>query len=217
MSVPFNIVWKLIQPWGPSNSRPLVDTATHDDTTSDISVVSQDSSMESTIEEEPRQATSLVELPSEILDQIMGLLDCPTLVSLHRTCRRLSECSTNDLLWASLVRANVPFPLDNPAPFGSWRALYMSHHPYWFLPRNIIWFSDVAHTGKLILARYDPRTGCIEAYRLVAEHGGHTFHQWNWNQDVIIHTFRPKVFFTAPNLWPNNLLTVSVTGSAMAG
>ena len=48
-------------------------------------------------------------------------------------------------------------------------------------------------TGSLILARYDPRRGCIEAYRLVAEHGQHTFESWDWRPDVIIHTFNPKV------------------------
>ena len=133
------------------------------------------------------------QLPSEILFQVLTYLDCPSLVSLQGTCKRLAECAVNDLLWASLVKANVPTPLEDPAPFDSWRSLYMSHHPYWFLPRNMIWFSDVAHTGRLVLARYDPRRGCIEAYRLVAEHGGHTFHTWSWNQDVIIHTFKPTV------------------------
>ena len=48
-------------------------------------------------------------------------------------------------------------------------------------------------TGMLIIARYDERRGCIEAYRLVAEHGKHTFESWDYLPDVIIHTFSPNV------------------------
>lgn len=48
-------------------------------------------------------------------------------------------------------------------------------------------------TGQVVIARYDPRRGCIEAYRLVAEHGDHHFEPWGWNPEVIIHTFNPKV------------------------
>lgn len=48
-------------------------------------------------------------------------------------------------------------------------------------------------TGSIILARYDGRRGCIEAYRLVAEHGKHTFESWDYRPDVIIHTFNPIV------------------------
>ena len=48
-------------------------------------------------------------------------------------------------------------------------------------------------TGIVILAKYDPRRGCIEAYRLMAEHGEHTFESWEYRREVIIHTFNPKV------------------------
>ncbi|KAG6985333.1 alpha-glucosidase [Physcia stellaris] len=48
-------------------------------------------------------------------------------------------------------------------------------------------------TGNVIVARFDPRRACIEGYRLVAEHGKHTFESWSWNEDVIIHTFNPLV------------------------
>lgn len=47
--------------------------------------------------------------------------------------------------------------------------------------------------GQVIIARYDPRRGCIEAYRLVAEHGDHQFEPWERDSEVIIHTFNPKV------------------------
>lgn len=48
-------------------------------------------------------------------------------------------------------------------------------------------------TGQVIIARFDPRRGCIEAYRLVSEHGDHRFEHWEWDSEVIIHTFNPKV------------------------
>lgn len=83
-------------------------------------------------------------------------------------------------------------------PCSTWRELYIAHHPFWFLPRFKIWFADrnvggTALTGCLLLARYDYRRGCIEAYRLVAEHGKHTFENWDWRPGVIIHTFNPRV------------------------
>lgn len=48
-------------------------------------------------------------------------------------------------------------------------------------------------TGQVLIARYDSRRGRIEAYRLVAQHGDHHFEPWEWNSEVIIHTFNPKV------------------------
>lgn len=104
----------------------------------------------------------------------------------------------NDLLWYQLVQENVPAKLESPYPCQTWRELYLAHHHYWFLTRHKIWFADRAvggntMTGTVIIARYDPRRGCIEGYRLVAEHGKHTFESWSWNSDVIIHTFNPRV------------------------
>ena len=48
-------------------------------------------------------------------------------------------------------------------------------------------------TGQIIVARYDHRRGCIEGYRLIAQHGPHDFHSWEWNPEVIIHEFNPQV------------------------
>ena len=75
----------------------------------------------------------------------------------------------------------------------TWRDLYVAHHPYWFLVRHKIWFGDVPNIGTIILVRYNPHVGCIEGFRLIAEHGAHTFDLWQHNPNVIIHTFNPKV------------------------
>ena len=95
----------------------------------------------------------------------------------------------------SLVRNTVPSSenLESPSPAKSWRDLYTAHHPYWFLVKNKIWFADVHNNGLLILARYNSQNGCIEAFRLLAEHGPHTYETWAHNPEVIIHTFNPKV------------------------
>jgi hypothetical protein len=141
---------------------------------------------------------ALLQLPPEIIDQILGHLQCPSLVSLSRVSKRLKSHAENELLWASLLRAQLPradFP-ESPFPAESYRSLYQSHHPYWYLARHKIWFSDDAHTGKIILVKFDPRRGCIEGYRLIADRREPDFIAWPYNPDVIIHTFDPR-----PSLW----------------
>ena len=140
----------------------------------------------------------LLQLPPEIIDQILGHLGFASLVSLSRTSKLLKSHAENELLWASLLRAQLPqtdFP-ESPYPAESYRSLYASHHPYWYLARHKIWFSDDAHTGKIILVKFDARRGCIEGYRLVADRGEPEAIAWAYNPDVIIHTFDPR-----PSLW----------------
>ena len=137
-------------------------------------------------------------LPPEIIANILTFLSPRSLAKLGCTCRLLQSHCENDLLWAQLVQENVPAKLESPYPAVTWRDLYLAHYPYWFLARHKIWFSDRAiggHTmsGSIIITLYDPRRGCIEGYRLVAEHGTHTFQSWSWNSAVIIHTFNPRV------------------------
>lgn len=151
--------------------------------------------------------SSLTTLPAEIIYEIFTFLPPSSLVSLCRTSKLLRAHALIDSLWARFVRENVPFQphLDcHPAP--SWRDLFISLHPYWFLTRNKIWFSDKAHsggtmTGNLAIIRYDPRRQCIEGLRLVAKHGVHSFESWEWKPEVIIHTFNPKV-----ELWADDPL-----------
>lgn len=143
----------------------------------------------------PLTASSLETLPAEIINQIFTLLPPASLVTLSRTCRLLRSHAHHDLLWMSCVRNNVPRStgLKSPSPARSWRDLFIAHHPYWFLVKNKIWFADVPNNGLLILARYNAQNGCIEAFRLIAEHGPSTYERWAYNPEVIIHTFNPKV------------------------
>ena len=141
---------------------------------------------------------TLLDLPSEIIDCILTYLPPLTLIDLTATCHLLRTHALNDLLWAPIANENIPVPQTQPLPFETWKDLYITHHPYWFIPKHKLWYSDKAHTGstlvgQLIVARYDGRTGCIEAYRLVAQHDSHTVVQWDLNNEVLIHTFNPKI------------------------
>ena len=134
-------------------------------------------------------------LPTEIIIHILTFLSPVTLAALSATSHLLrSHCHT-DILWEFFVRHNVPpqTELPSPSPANSWRDLYISHHPYWFLPRNKIWFSDQAHNGGVLIARYDHRRGCIEAYRLIARHRLQNSLPWTHNPTVHIHEFKPEI------------------------
>ena len=141
------------------------------------------------------KTSSLEALPAEIITHILAFLPAVSLAALSRTSHLLRSHAHNDLLWMQFVRDNIPksIQVSSPSPAMSWRELYIAHHPYWFLVRHKIWFGDVPNTGTIILIRYNPDEGCIEGFRLIAEHGAHTFDLWQHNPNVIIHTFNPKV------------------------
>ncbi|RMZ79121.1 hypothetical protein DV738_g3547, partial [Chaetothyriales sp. CBS 135597] len=150
-----------------------------------------------TVEPEPvkPQPTPLLMLPPEIIHQILAWLPCHSLVSLARVCRHLRDAAAEDLLWQSLLRPNIPacdFP-DNPFPSNTYRDLYITHHPYWFVPRNKIWISNDPYVGRVMLCKFDPRRGCIEGYRLLAERGPSQTIVWPHLPGVVIHTFNPSV------------------------
>jgi hypothetical protein len=136
----------------------------------------------------------LLKLPAEIIDYIVTFLSPSDLIAIAVTCRRLREHGQKDLNWYQHVQDSVPgFTIKSPAPCATYRDLYMAHDPYWFLPKYKIWFCDYFLTGKLIIVRYDPRRGCIEGYRLVAERKPTEFEPWEFDDEVIIHSFEPKV------------------------
>jgi Cyclin D1 binding domain/F-box-like len=141
------------------------------------------------------QDAALLKLPPEISYQILTYLETPALVSLSSSCRQLRYLALNDLLWANLLRPYLPpkdFPLD-PYPSSSYRDLYITHHPYWFVPQNRLWISDDPHTGRIMVCKFDPRRGCIEGYRLLAERGSSQGLLWPYKPTVVIHTFKPRI------------------------
>ncbi|KAL8692738.1 MAG: hypothetical protein Q9218_002297 [Villophora microphyllina] len=147
----------------------------------------------------PISPASLHVLPAEIIYEILTFLPPLSLVALSSTSKLLRSHALVDPLWSRFVRENVPNqPVLDCYPAESWRKLYISLYPYWFLTRKKIWFSDKAHSGSayvgnVVIMRYDPRRACIEGFRLVAKQGLHFFEAWDWNPEVIIHTFNPQV------------------------
>lgn len=135
----------------------------------------------------------LLALPSELINHILSYLDLSDLLSVGLVNRALNEHSIQDTLWQPFVQAQTPASTIPKPANQTWRALFKQHHPYWFLTRRKIWFADIAHTGKLLIARYDHRINAIEAYALVAERRQPTFQTWEYNPDAIIHTFSPRV------------------------
>lgn len=143
----------------------------------------------------PPSISKFEALPAEIISHILAFLPPVSLASLSRTCSLLRSHAYDDVLWMSFLRNIVPAlrDLDSASPAKSWRDLYIAHHPYWFLVQKKLWFADVHNNGLLILARYNSQNGCIEAFRLLAEHGPHTYETWAHNPEVIIHSFNPRL------------------------
>jgi hypothetical protein len=135
----------------------------------------------------------LVALPSELIHHILSFLTLPDLLSIGLVNRALQEHSLADPLYQPFVQSNVPGSTLKRPSDSTWRELFKTHHPYWFIPQNKIWFADSLHTGKVLIARYDPRINAIEAYSLVAERRQPTFTTWDWNPDAIVHTFSPRI------------------------
>jgi hypothetical protein len=131
-------------------------------------------------------------LPSELIHQILTFLPFSDLLSVGLVSQALHEHTLQDTLWQPLVQFHVPGSiLANPANL-TWRELFKTHHPYWFIPQRKIWFSDHSYYGKLAISRYNHRINAIEAYPLIAEAHGETLQTWDWNPGTIIYTFSPE-------------------------
>lgn len=143
--------------------------------------------------EQPSQR-NLHNLPAELIDQILAYLAPIELASISLTCRLLYDHTLSNNVWVPHITSSIHRTLVNlPSPYKSYRDLYAAHHPFWFLTKHKIWFADTQHVGKLVLCRYSAERDCIEGYSIVAERGSHTFQFWEWDREVIIHTFSPNV------------------------
>ena len=137
-------------------------------------------------------------LPTEIIQLVLAYLSPWCLNSVSQTSKTLRFQAQNDRLWARLIQESAPNLNQLPARYRTWRQLYLSFHPFWFIPRGKIWFSDRSHVGNalmgsMIVARFNPRQCCMEAYQLVAERSARYFTSWEWDPDVIIHHYYPRV------------------------
>ena len=114
----------------------------------------------------------LFNLPNELLYNILSRLLPRDLALLSATCKLLLHHASDDRLWQAIIQENVPgvdiasVPL--PLSLTTFRELYLTHHPHWFVPRHKIWIGSESMAGKIVIARYDPRRACIEGYQLLA-------------------------------------------------
>jgi hypothetical protein len=143
--------------------------------------------------EDPQTVSLLLELPAELAYHVLSYLSPQDLARVALTCQRLRALSYDDRIWQVLISQHLPEPITEPTPLKRFRDLYIAHHPHWFLPKHKFWFADSEPNGKLLIARYDPRRGCIEAYAVTAVRGSHEIEFWSRDIDVIIHSFNPKV------------------------
>ncbi|KAJ4163605.1 hypothetical protein LMH87_005325 [Akanthomyces muscarius] len=143
---------------------------------------------------EKQNVTPLLNLPAELLHAVLSYLAPFDLLNVTATCRTLREYAVSELHWHRCIQRNVPGVwLSTPGPCKTYRELYSALDRLWFLPRYKIWFSDRDLMGKLILARYDQRRGCIEAFQLLAVSRRDSYDHWPADKEVIIHGFEPKV------------------------
>lgn len=143
--------------------------------------------------EDTQETSPLLELPAELMYHILSYLSPVDLARVAPTCQHLKTLSYDDRIWKDIISKNLPEPITECTPLKRFRNLYVIHHPHWFLTRHRIWFSDSEPNGKLLVARYDQRRGCIEAYAVTAVRGGHEIEFWEKNTNVIIHSFNPRV------------------------
>ncbi|KAF4553147.1 Hypothetical protein D9617_8g051610 [Elsinoe fawcettii] len=146
-----------------------------------------------TMGESGDQTSPLLALPTELMLQCISYLTPIDLARASQTCQALHKSASTETLWQTHVNSNLPTPLSSPAPLGSFKELYAAHNAYWFLPRQQLWISDSEPCGQLVIARFNPNKGSIEAHAVVAERGEHTVSAWSENNSVMIHGFDPLV------------------------
>lgn len=145
--------------------------------------------------EKTTKMLSLETLPAEIILHVLGFLPDVALARVSATSRILQSYAHNELLWMRFIQESLSSVnrSSGPSPAKTWRELYIAHQPYWFLPRHKIWFSDKQDVGDVIIARYNHRDGSIQAFRLLARHGLHASHAWDYDTAVHIHHFAPEL------------------------
>ncbi|KAK9413667.1 putative F-box domain-containing protein [Seiridium unicorne] len=139
---------------------------------------------------------SFLTLPSELIDTILGSLSPLDLTILRQVCKALYVHADNEFHWQRHVWSNLPGnPITSPYPFKTFRELYASHDPFWFIPKHKVWFSDRGLAGQMIIVQYDQRRGVIEGYQLVGVNNSDSREPWFAHDQffVQIEHFEPEV------------------------
>ncbi|ERT00523.1 hypothetical protein HMPREF1624_03896 [Sporothrix schenckii ATCC 58251] len=118
-------------------------------------------------------------LPGELIDAILSLLSPQDLARVTQVNRTMRAYALADRYWVGFTLQHLPervhrhFPPSEscvplPPHIPSYHHLYAAHEARWFLARYKIWLCGHDMVGKIVVARYDPRRGCLEGYRLLA-------------------------------------------------
>ena len=147
------------------------------------------------------QPASLGTLPSEIILHIFEYLSPQSLAQVSSTSHALRGYSHDDKLWEKVIHSNTLYQAKPLTPFPSktWRELYISHHPFWFLPRHAVWISDSPNVGGLYLAQYRAREGSLVARTVLARNVSPSLAPWAYDPSTYIHEFQPEV-----SLWESD-------------
>ncbi|KAI0198566.1 hypothetical protein F4808DRAFT_256573 [Astrocystis sublimbata] len=138
--------------------------------------------------------SSLLELPAELIATILSFLTPIELARLSLICRKLYHHAADDIHWQRHVLSNLPGnKVQSPYPCKTWRELFVAHSQYWFLTKQKLWFCDRSLAGQMVIARYDPRRGCIEGYQLLATRSRDGSNPWGADDTVHIHDFEPDI------------------------
>ncbi|KAF3918240.1 hypothetical protein ABW21_db0200381 [Orbilia brochopaga] len=132
----------------------------------------------------------LLSLPPEIIHQILSYLPEMSLYAASLTCHTLQTHSFTDSLWQGIV----DWPdLPSPHPYLTYRALHHSLAPHLYLKRKVF-IGDRQYFGSILVSKYMPLTGTLEAFNLTTTPGTQPeFTWWSWNTMVPIYPYDIKI------------------------
>ncbi|CAO3687066.1 unnamed protein product [Umbelopsis vinacea] len=153
----------------------------------------------------------LLELPSELLVEILLYLEDTSLASASICNKRLSHLCSSEILWR---RLSSPFGVSDrdQTPSFSYKALYRNllTKYAWLLG---MWQSDYTFHGSLLLVAFDPKSAAIRGTLIQAQHAPpeQVINVWSLDRGVVI--IDPKFEVYGQDLFLislNNLGHVSV-------
>ncbi|KAI9889294.1 MAG: hypothetical protein M1814_005601 [Vezdaea aestivalis] len=145
----------------------------------------------------------ILDLPTEVILQIFGLLSPQDLCRIQRTSSAARTLAQDKGIWQDLVQDAVPgLKITSTGPLESFQALYASQYPNWFLLKNRVWISDRGWVGKIVLNFFDPRRGCIEGLVLLCGTQPIKHVRWKPGRPIWVTLFEPevKLYMDSPEL-----------------
>jgi len=99
----------------------------------------------------------LAKFPTELIQQIVNLLEAEDLAHVSNCNRVLYAACQSDHLWAKYCK-----PRKSPAPFDSWKELYTTRWRKWSSMLGVWCIDNTDHAGDVAICRYDDKSGTFE-------------------------------------------------------